>query len=100
MSCSVPEPQNLPLLTLYTREVCPLCDDLVTHLEKEFPNKFQLKKVFIDRKENLRYLRLFRYDIPVLFLNGQFLCMHKLNVQLLRDRLTALKVKGSKQEQK
>lgn len=86
----------MPLLTLYTREVCPLCDDLVAHLDEEFPNEFKLKKVFIDRKENVRYLRLFRYDIPVLFLNGQFLCMHKLNVQVLRDRLAALKVKGSK----
>lgn len=88
----------MPLLTLYTREVCPLCDDLVAQLHEEFPNEFELKKVFIDRKENVRYLRLFRYDIPVLFLNGQFLCMHKLNVKVLRDRLAALKVKASKDE--
>lgn len=86
----------MPQLTLYTREVCPLCDELVEQLHAEFPNEFELKKVFIDHKENVRFLRLFRYDIPVLFLNGQFLCMHRLNSLLLRERLMALK--GSKQE--
>jgi hypothetical protein len=35
-------------------------------------------------------LRLYRYDIPVLFLNGQFLCMHRLNVGLLGQRLKEL----------
>ncbi|TDG44867.1 hypothetical protein AWZ03_008675 [Drosophila navojoa] len=93
-------PESLPQLTLYTKEPCPLCDDLVQKLEQNFAGEFKLKKVFIDRKENVRYLRLFRYDIPVLFLNGQFLCMHSLNEPVLRERLNALKAIALKQKKK
>ncbi|XP_001357185.3 uncharacterized protein [Drosophila pseudoobscura] len=81
---------GLPLLTLYTKKPCPLCDDLVSQLEQKYAGKFRLEKVYIDRKENVRYLRLFRHDIPVLFFNGQFLCMHKLNEEALRERLAGL----------
>ncbi|XP_022229349.2 uncharacterized protein LOC111078796 [Drosophila obscura] len=81
---------GLPLLTLYTKEPCPLCDDLVAQLEHKYAGKFRLEKVYIDRKENVRFLRLFRHDIPVLFFNGQFLCMHKLNEEALHERLAGL----------
>ncbi|KAL7738724.1 hypothetical protein ACLKA6_001060 [Drosophila palustris] len=94
----VPKPENLPQLTLYTKEPCPLCDDLVAQLERNFAGEFELKKVFIDRKENVRYLRLFRHDIPVLFLNGQFLCMHRLNEEVLRERLVAIKSGGAEEK--
>lgn len=90
-----PKPESLPQLTLYTKEPCPLCDDLVAQLEQNFAGEFELKKVFIDRKENVRYLRLFRHDIPVLFLNNQFLCMHRLNEEVLRERLMLLKNGGA-----
>ncbi|ALC38255.1 CG9147 [Drosophila busckii] len=83
--------KGLPQLTLYTKEPCSLCDDLTAELEEKFHGEFELQKVYIDQKENVRFLRLFRFDIPVLFLNGQFLCMHRLNEQLLRERLAALK---------
>ncbi|KAH8375103.1 hypothetical protein KR093_009858, partial [Drosophila rubida] len=87
----VPRSENLPQLTLYTKEPCPLCADLEAQLQQNFAGSFEMKKVFIDRKENVRFLRLFRNDIPVLFLNGQFLCMHRLNEDALRERLDALK---------
>ncbi|KAH8298180.1 hypothetical protein KR018_010562 [Drosophila ironensis] len=83
-----PVAKGLPVLTLYTRDPCPLCDELVQQLEEQFPGQYRLDKVYIDRKENVRFLRLFRHDIPVLFLNGQFLCMHRLNEEALRERLT------------
>ncbi|XP_020810519.1 uncharacterized protein LOC110185852 [Drosophila serrata] len=82
-----------PLLTLYTRDPCPLCDELVHRLEQEFDGRYRLEKVYIDRKENVRFLRLFRDDIPVVFLNGQFLCMHQLNEEALRERLQTLPAK-------
>ncbi|XP_023031431.1 glutaredoxin-like protein C5orf63 homolog isoform X2 [Drosophila willistoni] len=87
----LPPGHVLPILTLYTKEPCPLCDDLVAQLEDKFAGQFELKKVFIDKKENVRYLRLFRHDIPVLFFNGQFLCMHRLNEDALTERLAAFK---------
>ncbi|XP_017079508.2 uncharacterized protein LOC108113447 [Drosophila eugracilis] len=87
---SIDQMEGLPLLTLYTREPCPLCDELVQRLEHSFAGRYRLEKVFIDRKENVRFLRLFRHDIPVLFLNGQFLCMHRLNEDALIERLESL----------
>ncbi|XP_034668500.1 uncharacterized protein LOC117901727 [Drosophila subobscura] len=81
---------GLPLLTLYTKEKCSLCDHLVAQLEQKYAGKFRLEKVYIDRKENVRFLRLFRHDIPVVFFNGQFLCMHKLNEEALQERLAGL----------
>nr|AAL90121.1 AT20781p [Drosophila melanogaster] len=87
---SIDQVEGLPLLTLYTREPCPLCDDLVEQLEQGFAGQYRLEKVYIDRKENVRFLRLFRHDIPVLFFNGQFLCMHRLNEEALGERLEAL----------
>ncbi|KAH8334097.1 hypothetical protein KR059_006663, partial [Drosophila kikkawai] len=90
LSPSIPQVDGRPLLTLYTRDPCPLCDELVQRLEQEFAGQYRLEKVHIDRKENVRFLRLFRHDIPVLFLNGQFLCMHRLNEEALRERLQAL----------
>lgn len=77
----------LPVLTLYTHENCSLCDDLVEELELNFQGRYQLEKVDITRKENLKFLRLYRLDIPVCFLNGQYLCKHRLNNELLEKRL-------------
>ena len=75
-----------PILTLYTKDPCPLCDKLVEQLEP-FKERFVMEKVDITKRENLRYLRLYRNDIPVLHLNGQFLCMHRLNAPLLINKL-------------
>lgn len=55
-----------------------------------YKHRIVVEKVDITKKENLRWLRLYRHDIPVLFLNGQFLCMHKLNKDILEMRLEKL----------
>lgn len=55
-----------------------------------FHGRFRLEKFDITKKENLKYLRLYRLDIPVCFLNGQFLCRNRLNVNLLERRLKEL----------
>lgn len=52
-----------------------------------YKSKLVIEKVDITKKENLRWLRLYRHDIPVLFLNGHFLCMHRLNHAILQKRL-------------
>ncbi|XP_070133183.1 uncharacterized protein [Drosophila bipectinata] len=88
---NIPQDDGRPLLTLYTRDPCPLCDELVDSLEQNFAGQYRLEKVYIDRKENVRYLRLFRHDIPVLFFNGQFLCMHRLNKEAMRESLKGLR---------
>ncbi|CAK1555187.1 unnamed protein product [Leptosia nina] len=77
---------GVPVVTLYTKDPCPLCDIVVEELEP-YKNRIRIEKVYITDKENLRWLRLYRYDIPVLFLNGKFLCMHRLQKDLLDRRL-------------
>lgn len=86
------KPNQLPTLTLYTRDPCPLCDELKEEL-KPYTNRFHFKTVDISKKDNVRYLRLYRYEIPVLFLDGFYLCKHKLDHQLLEQRLKNLEVK-------
>ncbi|RZC27679.1 hypothetical protein BDFB_014849 [Asbolus verrucosus] len=39
---------------------------------------------------NVRWLRLYRYEIPVVFLNGEYLCKHALDELLLEQRLKAI----------
>lgn len=80
---------KIPTLTLYTKDPCPLCDVVIEELQ-EFEGRFYLKKIYITEKENFKYLQLYRMDIPVLFLNEEFLCMHKLNVNLLRRKLAEI----------
>lgn len=56
-----------------------------------FKDRVKIEKVDITHKHNLRWLRLYRNDIPVLFLNGHFLCMHRLNKDILEKRLKTIK---------
>ncbi|XP_044757884.1 glutaredoxin-like protein C5orf63 homolog [Coccinella septempunctata] len=82
-------PGELPKLTLFTKDPCPLCDDVKAEL-KPYLNRVTFETVDITKKENLRWLRLYRNDIPVLFLNGQYLCKHRLDEDLFLQRLEYL----------
>lgn len=68
--------QQKPILTLYTKNPCPLCDELVQELAP-FMHRLHLEKVDITKPENRKYFKQYRYDIPVLHINGEFLCMHR-----------------------
>lgn len=48
--------------------------------------------------ENLKYLKLYRYDIPVLHLNGEFLCMHRLDAAQLEEKLNEFEYVKSESE--
>lgn len=61
-----------------------------------YKDRIVIEKVDITEKENLNWLRLYRHDIPVLFLNGQFLCMHRLNVDLLDKRLREIELEENR----
>lgn len=81
--------QQKPILTLYTKDPCPLCDELVNKL-MPFMHRLHLEKVDITRPENQKFFKQYRYDIPVLHINGQFLCMHRLDAELLHTKLNEL----------
>lgn len=86
-------PENeLPTLTLFTKYPCPLCDELMHELNP-YLNRVKFETTDITKKENVRYLRLYRYEIPVLFLNGQYLCKHVLDKRLLEERLQLIENK-------
>ncbi|KZC11011.1 Acetyl-CoA acetyltransferase, mitochondrial, partial [Dufourea novaeangliae] len=80
---------SLPTLTLYTKNPCPLCDVLKDELRKNFSG-YQLQEVDITAPGNERFFKLYKYEIPVLFLEDQFLCKHRLNSELLKRRLKDL----------
>lgn len=79
-----------PKLTLYTKNPCPLCDIIKNELRLRFAGRYQLEEVDITAKNNERYFELYKYDIPVLFLEGQYLCKHRLDADLLTRRLDEL----------
>lgn len=81
-----PLKNSRPKLTLYTRDPCPLCDELKAELSP-YMKSVDFETVDIAKKENVRWLRLYRYEIPVLFFNGEFLCKHRLNEDLLKRKL-------------
>lgn len=79
-----------PKLTLYTKSPCPLCDILKNELRLRFAGRYQLQEVDITAQDNERYFELYKYDIPVLFLEDQYLCKHRLDTDLLTRRLDEL----------
>lgn len=84
----------MPTLTLYTKDSCPLCDELVEQLHRQnFMHRLKLEKVYITEPENKDFYERYRYDIPVLHLNGQFLCKHRLDANLLESKLSDENIK-------
>lgn len=74
---------------MYTKDNCSLCDVLVGELEP-FRHRFNFEKVDITKEENRNYFESYRYDIPVLHLNGQYLCMHRLDAEKLTAKLNEI----------
>lgn len=66
-----------------------MCDELVEELTP-FMHRLKLEKVDITKPENRDYFKRYRFDIPVLHLNGEFLCMHRLDSKLLETKLNEL----------
>ncbi|MCS6937099.1 MAG: glutaredoxin family protein [Candidatus Bipolaricaulota bacterium] len=70
-------------ITLYTKPDCPLCEkaEAVLHeLQREIP--FRLEKIDITRDERL--FELYRYEIPVIAINGQEVCRYCVDKESLR----------------
>ncbi|KAG1926013.1 glutaredoxin-like protein C5orf63 homolog isoform X2 [Pimephales promelas] len=75
-----------PILLLFTKDPCPLCDEAKAALEP-YAHRVQLQEVDITLPENRVWFDRYRYHIPVFHLNGQFLMMHRVNSTLLEKRL-------------
>ncbi|XP_031569096.1 glutaredoxin-like protein C5orf63 homolog [Actinia tenebrosa] len=77
----------LPTLTMYTKEECSLCDDARLILE-EYKHRYRFEEVYITDKGNEEWYMKYKYDIPVFHLNGTFLMKHRVDRNLLEERLT------------
>ncbi|KAM4615253.1 glutaredoxin-like protein C5orf63 homolog [Polymixia lowei] len=77
----------LPTLTLFTKDLCPLCDEAKEVLEP-YKHRYIFQQVDITLPENKVWYDRYKYDIPVFHLNGQFLMMHRVNTALLEKQLT------------
>ncbi|XP_044513542.1 glutaredoxin-like protein C5orf63 homolog isoform X2 [Gracilinanus agilis] len=86
-SCS--STKTLPVLTLFTKDLCPLCDEAKEVL-KPLKDRFILQEVDITLPENSAWYDRYKFDIPVFHLNGQFLMMHRVNFSKLEKQLRKL----------
>lgn len=71
---------------VYTRAHCSLCEEAGAVLEqvrRRIP--FELVWIDIDADPELR--RIYRYDIPVIFINGHKAFKHRVEAAALLDRL-------------
>ncbi|XP_068944271.1 glutaredoxin-like protein C5orf63 homolog [Petaurus breviceps papuanus] len=81
--------KTLPVLTLFTKDPCPLCDEAKEVL-KPLKNRFILQEVDITLPENSAWYDRYKFDIPVFHLNGHFLMMHRVNLSELEKQLKKL----------
>ncbi|KAK3799099.1 hypothetical protein RRG08_051377 [Elysia crispata] len=79
-------PNQLPILTLFTKDPCPLCDKAVKKLEP-FLNQVTLEKIDITAPGNESLWEKYRYDIPVFHFNGKYLMKHRADVDLFTKAL-------------
>lgn len=80
---------TLPRLSLLTKNPCPLCDHLKQELTP-YSHRLQLQSVDITLPENNHMRKLYKYEIPVLFLEGRYVCKHHLDHRLLEKMLTEI----------
>ncbi|KAJ7335648.1 hypothetical protein JRQ81_013589 [Phrynocephalus forsythii] len=85
---------NLPVLTLFTKKPCPLCDEAKAVLEP-YKHKFILQEIDISLPHNSAWFEKYKYDIPVFHLNGQFLMKHRVDMEKLEDHLLKLEMQDN-----
>ena len=78
-----------PTLVLYTKDVCPLCDEALEALQP-YRRRVSLEEVDITNEGNEGWYDKYVYEIPVFHLEGEFLCKNRLDVKKLEDRLRRL----------
>ena len=74
--------KKLPLLELYTKTPCPLCDEALRVISP-YSHKFKLVKIEITAPGNEAWKKLYKYDIPVFHFEKRFLMKHKADVSVL-----------------
>lgn len=76
-----------PRLQLYTRAGCHLCEALLT-AARPIADRHGALIEPVDIETDLDLLQRYRLDIPVLALNGDEICRHRLDADALERALT------------
>jgi len=84
--CQQP-PLSKPVLTLFTKDYCPLCDDALEELGEVNLAKVTLETVDIEEDGNEDWFNKFRYEIPVFFLDKKFLCKNRIDLATFHSAL-------------
>jgi glutaredoxin len=71
---------------IYSRPGCHLCDEVKQAIEDaQCANKYTLEEINIE--SDVALLRRYRYDIPVVTINGEEAFRHKLTADEFRQKL-------------
>lgn len=87
--------ESAPTVKLFTKEGCTLCDkakDVLKEAMDEFPHT--LEAVDITDADNAEWFSKYKYDIPVLHVNGQYWAKHRITIDEARQALGAAKEQG------
>jgi glutaredoxin len=75
---------------IYSRPGCHLCDEAkASILSAGCSDQFVLEEIDIESDEEL--LRKYKYDIPVIVINGVETFIHRVNGDEFRTRITRIK---------
>lgn len=69
------------MLTMYTHNHCQLCvfaKEALKAVRQEVP--FELTEVDIKKTGNERWFEEYKYDVPVIHANGEFLLWHRVDI--------------------
>mmetsp|Transcript_4887 Transcript_4887/g.9321 ORF Transcript_4887/g.9321 Transcript_4887/m.9321 type:complete len:204 (-) Transcript_4887:1282-1893(-) len=81
--------EDFPVVQLYTKEGCTLCDkvsNVLRSVREECPHS--LDAIDITDLDKTEFYDKYKWDIPVLHINGKYWTKHKLDVKEAVDALT------------
>lgn len=82
--------KSVPVIKLFTKKQCCLCDT-AKFLLKKVKNREEFVLELIDIEEKQEFFELYKYDIPVILLNDKEISRHRLNESQLLNSLKELK---------
>ena len=78
--------RNFVTLRLLTKDGCQLCDESKKIINKEFPN-VKIEEVYITDAGNEDLYDRWKWEIPVFYLDGKFLCKNRIDLELLKQKI-------------
>jgi len=76
----------VPRVVIYSRPGCHLCEEAKKVIEASgYPDEYTLEEINIESDGEL--LRRYRYDIPVIMINGEEAFRHRLTADEFRRKL-------------